>query len=51
VRDELDGVRPALDGDGTTADRTAEAAELFAHVALSESFEEFLTIPAYERLP
>jgi malate synthase len=51
VRDELDGVRAALDGDGTTADRMAEAAELFARVALSESFEEFLTIPAYERLP
>jgi malate synthase len=50
VRDELDGIRAALDG-GTTGDRTAEAAELFARMALSETFEEFLTIPAYERLP
>ena len=51
VREELEGIRVALDGDGLTVDRTAEAAELFAAVALGESFEEFLTVPAYERLP
>jgi len=28
----------------------AEAKELFAAVALSEELEDFLTLPAYERL-
>jgi hypothetical protein len=51
VRDELREIRAAVNGSRTNEDRTAEAAELFGRVALSKSFEEFLTIPAYERLP
>ena len=50
VRDELHEIRAAVNGSQTNEDRTAQAAELFGSVALSESFEEFLTIPAYERL-
>ena len=50
AREELEGIRSMLGDGGKSEDRTAEAAELFARVALSEAFEEFLTIPAYERL-
>jgi hypothetical protein len=32
-------------------DAAADAKELFAEVALGEPFVEFLTLPAYDRLP
>jgi hypothetical protein len=40
VRDELAAV-----------DAGEQAKELFAEVALTPTFVEFLTLPAYERLP
>src|SRR5215472_6945750 len=38
-------------GDGYDAARLAEAVELFRDVALADDYVEFLTLPAYERMP
>jgi malate synthase len=50
VQHELDTIRSMM-GEGSDGERTTEAAELSARVALSGDFEDFLTIPACERLP
>jgi malate synthase len=48
--EELEQIRASL-GDGAYgAGRFAEAAELFEQVALNQSYLDFLTLPAYERL-
>jgi malate synthase len=39
------------EGDGFDAARYGQAVGLFAEVALADSFAEFLTLPAYERMP
>ncbi len=40
-----------LAGDSFDADRYGQAVALFTEVALADSFAEFLTLPAYERMP
>jgi malate synthase len=50
IDEELTKIR-ASDGDGFDAERYGQAVALFAEVALADSFAEFLTIPAYERMP
>jgi malate synthase len=48
---ELASIRETVGADAYENGRFEEASELFRRVALSEGFEDFLTIPAYERLP
>jgi malate synthase len=50
VRDELALIRETIGEDVYGSGRFEEASELFARVALSETFEDFLTIPAYAHL-
>jgi malate synthase len=40
-----------LNGDGFDTARYGQAVALFTEVALADSFAEFLTLPAYERMP
>jgi malate synthase len=49
LSDEMAQLRARLGGD-FTAGRFAEAADLFEQVALSETFVEFLTVPAYDHI-
>ena len=39
------------EGDSFDAARYGQAVALFTEVALADSFAEFLTLPAYERMP
>jgi len=48
--EELEKVRAAVGDEAFEQGRYAEARELFEQVALSDEFEEFLTLPAYERI-
>src|SRR4051794_4962289 len=49
---ELEKIREEVGDDFfRTQGRPEESRELFERVALSEDFEEFLTLPAYEELP
>jgi malate synthase len=48
--EELEKVRAAVGDERFSAGRYDEARELFEQVALADDFEEFLTLPAYERL-
>ena len=41
----------AAAGDAFDAERYGQAVALFSEVALADNFAEFLTIPAYERMP
>jgi malate synthase len=50
-RQELDVIREAVGEQAFGQGRFREASELFEEVALSEGFVEFLTFPAYDRLP
>jgi len=50
IDEELSKIR-AASGDGFDADRYGQAVALFTEVALADNFAEFLTIPAYERMP
>jgi malate synthase len=51
IRDEeLATMRETVGADAYAAGRFDEASELFGTVALSDDFEDFLTIPAYRRL-
>ncbi len=47
---ELASIRGTVGAAAYENGRFEEASELFRRVALSETFEDFLTIPAYERL-
>jgi malate synthase len=51
--EELERIRGEIGDDAwfETEGRPTESRELFERVALGEELEEFLTIPAYERLP
>jgi len=40
-----------LAGDSFDAARYGQAVALFTEVALADSFSDFLTLPAYERMP
>ena len=48
TREELESIRQAQPADVARASRLDEARTLFEHVALSERFTEFLTLPAYD---
>ncbi|HEX8968329.1 MAG TPA: malate synthase A [Chloroflexota bacterium] len=48
--EELDKIRQALSAEAISTNRFDEARQLFEQVALSETFAEFLTLPAYEHI-
>jgi len=50
IGEELGKISAAL-GSGFDATRYQQAAELFTEVALADDYAEFLTLPAYERMP
>jgi malate synthase len=50
VDEELAGIRTQA-GEAFDADRYGQAAALFTEVALADNYAEFLTVPAYERMP
>jgi malate synthase len=50
IDEELTKIR-ALTGEDFDAERYGQAVALFSEVALADSFVDFLTIPAYERMP
>jgi malate synthase len=50
IDDELSKIR-ALTGEDFDAERYGQAVALFTEVALADDFADFLTIPAYERMP
>ncbi len=50
IDEELANIREAL-GDAFDAERFGQATALFTAVALADNYSEFLTVPAYERMP
>jgi malate synthase len=50
IDEELSKIRAAA-GDGFNAERYGQAVALFTEVALADEFVDFLTLPAYERMP
>jgi len=50
IDEELTKIR-AMAGDAFDAERYGQAVALFTEVALADTFADFLTIPAYERMP
>jgi malate synthase len=50
IDEELSKIR-AASGAGFDAERYGQAVALFTEVALADNFADFLTIPAYERMP
>jgi malate synthase len=50
IDEELSKIRAAF-GDSFDAAQFGQATALFAEVALADEFVEFLTLPAYERMP
>ncbi len=50
IDEEIGKIRDMV-GDGFDAARYGQAVALFTEVALADSFAEFLTLPAYERMP
>src|SRR5580693_4041086 len=50
IDEELTKIR-AASGEEFDADRYGQAVALFSEVALADTFADFLTIPAYERMP
>jgi malate synthase len=50
IAEELDKIRAQL-GAGYDAPRFDQARSLFTEVALADDYAEFLTLPAYERMP
>ena len=49
-RDELAKIKTAVGDDFYAKGRYDEAQAIFEQVALSDDFQEFLTLPAYEHL-
>jgi malate synthase len=50
IDEELVSIREQL-GDAFDAERFGQATALFTAVALADNYAEFLTVPAYERMP
>jgi malate synthase len=48
--EELEKIRASVGDERFQAGKYGEARELFEQVALADHFEEFLTLPAYERI-
>jgi malate synthase len=51
IGEELDTIRAGADADADRQGRWDDARALFAEMALSDDFAEFLTLPAYARMP
>jgi malate synthase len=53
IDEELAGIRAQAEqaGAGFDAERYGQATALFTEVALADNYAEFLTVPAYERMP
>jgi malate synthase len=51
VEEELRAVEQSVGADAYASGRWAEARALFEEVALADDYADFLTIPAYERMP
>jgi malate synthase len=51
LAEELDGIRRLVGAERYAMSSYKTAASLFAEMATSETFDEFLTLPAYELLP
>jgi malate synthase len=51
IDEELGKIREAVGEDAFAGGRWDEARSLFTEMALSDDFAEFLTLPAYERMP
>lgn len=51
VGEEMDRIRAEVGLDKFSGGKFSEARALFERLSTSESFEEFLTLPAYEQLP
>ena len=50
IEEEMSAIRGQA-GDAFDRGRWDDARSLFTEMALAEDFEDFLTIPAYERMP
>jgi malate synthase len=50
IDEEMSAIKDQA-GDGFDGGRWGDARSLFTEMALAEDFEDFLTIPAYERMP
>ncbi len=51
IDEELSKIREAVGDDAIENVRFADARDLYREMALSDDFAEFLTLPAYERMP
>jgi malate synthase len=51
IEEELDKIRAAVGEEAYGQGRWADARALFAEMALSDDYAEFLTLPAYARMP
>jgi malate synthase len=51
IQEELDAIRAAAREEAFAAGRWDDARSLFTEMALADDFAEFLTLPAYERMP
>jgi malate synthase len=51
VEEEMAGIRESVGDEAFAKGRWDDARSLFTDMALSDAFEDFLTLPAYERMP
>ncbi|MPZ97570.1 MAG: malate synthase A [Propionibacteriales bacterium] len=51
VDEEVDAIRQRIGDDAFAAGRWSDARALFTEMALSDDYADFLTLPAYERMP
>ena len=51
VEEEMASIRASVGEGGFTGGRWDDARALFADMALSDDYQDFLTLPAYERMP
>jgi malate synthase len=51
IEEEMTAIRDAVGEDAFRAGRWDDARALFTEMALSDDFADFLTLPAYERMP
>lgn len=51
IGEEMSEISKRLDGDSLTSGRWMDAREMFEHMVISEDYPEFLTLPAYAKMP
>lgn len=51
IEEEMAEISKQLSGDSLTSGRWADAREMFSHMVTSEDYPEFLTLPAYAKMP